>query len=37
MMFSAAAHEFGLDLILGAFAAGMVVRLASGGEKEDAL
>ncbi len=31
------AHEFGLDLILGAFAAGMVVRLASEGEKGEVL
>jgi Kef-type K+ transport system membrane component KefB len=31
------ANEFGLDLILGAFAAGMVVRLASEGEKGDVL
>jgi Kef-type K+ transport system membrane component KefB len=30
------AHEFGLDLILGAFAAGMVVRLASEGERRGA-
>jgi Kef-type K+ transport system membrane component KefB len=33
----ALAHEFGLDLILGAFAAGMVVRLASQGEKGEVL
>jgi Kef-type K+ transport system membrane component KefB len=31
------ADEFGLDLILGAFAAGMVVRLASEGEKGEVL
>jgi len=31
------ANEFGLDLILGAFAAGMVVRLASEGEKGEVL
>jgi len=34
---AALAHEFGLDLILGAFAAGMVVRLASQGEKGEVL
>jgi Kef-type K+ transport system membrane component KefB len=31
------AGEFGLDLVLGAFAAGMVVRLASEGEKGEVL
>jgi len=31
------AHEFGLDLILGAFAAGMVVRLSSEGERGEVL
>jgi Kef-type K+ transport system membrane component KefB len=31
------ADEFGLDLILGAFAAGMVVRLASAGERGEVL
>jgi Kef-type K+ transport system membrane component KefB len=31
------AQEFGLDLILGAFAAGMVVRLGSSDEKREAL
>jgi len=33
----ALAREFGLDVILGAFAAGMVVRLASTGEKGEVL
>lgn len=31
------AREFGLDLILGAFAAGMVVRLASNGQRAEVL